>query len=370
MRILAIESSCDESAASVIEGRSDQLKVLSNVVSSQIDIHRQYGGVVPEVAARHHVLNILPVVKEALKKASPPLGKRRDRVGSDLIDAIAVTAGPGLVTSLIVGVETAKALAFAWQKPLVPVNHIEGHIYSAFISQKNAKNKIKFPLIALTVSGGHTMLVLMKDHLQYKTVGQTRDDAAGEAFDKGAKLLNLGYPGGPAIAASAATSVIASPEHGAWQSRDHNISTLSYKKIIFPRPMIHDDNFDFSFSGLKTSLLYQLPKDKNWQEKIPAYADEYQRAIVDVLVAKTIKAAKHFKVKTVLLTGGVSANQALRQSLAAAVADQLSNTVFHTPELAYTTENAAMIASAGYFKFKAGRTISPARFKIDPNWTL
>ena len=199
MIILGIETSCDETAASVVRGSGNRVEVLSNVVSSQIEIHKKYGGVVPEVAAREHVLNILPVVNEALKKAKinppcPPLLK-----GVYKVDAIAVTVGPGLVTSLLVGVETAKTLAYAWRVPAVAINHIEGHVYANFID-----NQPKFPALILTVSGGHTMLVLMSGHGKYKVLGETRDDAAGEAFDKAAQLLGLGYPGGPAIAAEAA----------------------------------------------------------------------------------------------------------------------------------------------------------------------
>ncbi len=344
MKILAIETSCDETAVAIIDGQGDKLKVLSNIVSSQIDIHKKYGGVVPEVAAREHALNIIPVVNEALAEA----GIKPEQAKSKLA-AVAVTAGPGLITSLIVGVETAKALAYAWNLPLVAVNHIAGHIYANWLSNK----KLKFPAIILTVSGGHNLLVLMTDNLKYKIIGDTRDDAAGEAFDKGAKMLNLGYPGGPAIAAAA-----------------EKFSGKVSAKIKFPRPMINSDDFDFSFSGLKTSLLYQLPKDKNWPNRINEYAHEYQQAIIDVLVAKTIKAAKKYQAKTVLLAGGVSANKELRQQMAETVADKLPGVAFGLPDLKYTTDNAAMIASAGYFKFKAKQTINPDKLRANPNWEL
>jgi N6-L-threonylcarbamoyladenine synthase len=340
MKILAIESSCDESAAAIIEDKGGRLSVLSNVVASQIEIHKKYGGVVPEVAARHHTVNILPVIKETLAKAKTKPSE---------LSAIAVTAGPGLITSLFVGVETAKALAYAWKLPLIPVNHIEGHIYANWLSNP----KIKFPAVILTVSGGHNLLVLMKNNLSYKIIGDTRDDAAGEAFDKGAKLLNLGYPGGPVIAAAA-------------NRHSHTKST----DIIFPRPMINDNNFDFSFSGLKTSLLYKLQKDKNWPSKTNEYAYEYQKAIVDVLVKKTIKAGKFHKAQTILLSGGVSANKFLRDSLAEAVKQNLPQTNFFMPELAYTTDNAAMIGAAGCFKFKAGKTISLEKLRANPNLEL
>lgn len=346
MKILAIESSCDETAVAVLEGRGDKLQVLSNVVSSQIDIHRQYGGVVPEVAAREHVLNILPVINEALIKAGLDL-----KTAPKKISAIAVTAGPGLITSLIIGLQSAKALAYAWKLPLVAVNHIEGHVYANWLSNKS----IKFPAIILTVSGGHNLLVLMTDHLKYKIIGETRDDAAGEAFDKAAKLLHLGYPGGPAIAAAAATI--------------NNLGAAS-RQIILPRPMINSKDLDFSFSGLKTALFYQLQKDSNWAKKKSAYAHEFQQACVDVLVGKTIKAGKKYHAPTIMLAGGVSANLVLRQNLAEAVKKHLPHATFHLPQLIYTTDNAAMIASAGYFKFKAGKTADSNKLKANPNWEL
>ena len=354
MKILAIESSCDETAVAVLDGRGDKLRVLSNVVSSQIDIHRQYGGVVPEVAARHHVLNVLPVINEALTKAGLNL-----KTAPKALSAIAVTAGPGLITSLIIGLESAKALAYAWKLPLVAVNHIEGHIYANFINHatSNAQRatQIKFPAIILTVSGGHNLLVLMKGHLDYKIIGETRDDAAGEAFDKAAKLLGLGYPGGPAIADEA-------------QKVTGN--KLTTPQIILPRPMIHSADLDFSFSGLKTALFYQIQKDKDWAKKKPAYAHEFQQACVDVLVSKTIKAGKKYHAPTIMLAGGVSANLVLRKNLAEAIKKNLPHATFHLPELIYTTDNAAMIASAGYFKFKAGQVANPNKLRANPNWDL
>jgi N6-L-threonylcarbamoyladenine synthase len=365
MKILAIESSCDETAVAVLEGvparnasRSEtgggtRLKVLSNVVSSQIDIHRQYGGVVPEVAAREHVLNILPVINESLIKAGLNL-----KTAPKKISAIAVTAGPGLITSLIIGLESAKALAYAWKLPLVAVNHIEGHVYANWLTNK----KIKFPAIILTVSGGHNLLILMTDHLKYKIIGETRDDAAGEAFDKAAKLLHLGYPGGPAIAAEAAR--ISNFEFGILNKK------TSSQPINLPRPMLNSGDLDFSFSGLKTALFYQLQKDPNWAKKKSAYAHEFQQACVDVLVSKTIKAGKKYHAPTIMLAGGVSANLVLRQNLAEAVKKHLPHATFHLPELTYTTDNAAMIASAGYFKFKAGKVADPNKLRANPNWEL
>ncbi|MDP2708869.1 MAG: tRNA (adenosine(37)-N6)-threonylcarbamoyltransferase complex transferase subunit TsaD [bacterium] len=335
MIILGIETSCDETAASVVEGRGDKLKVLSNVVSSQIEIHQKYGGVVPEVAAREHVLNILPVVNEALIKVKK-------------IDAIAVTIGPGLVTSLLVGVETAKTLAYAWNKPVVAVNHIAGHVYANFINSKP-----KFPALILTVSGGHTMLVLMSGHGKYKVLGETRDDAAGEAFDKAAQLLGLGYPGGPIISQLAARS-----------------SQPKQKNIILPRPMINSGDFDFSFSGLKTALLYAIQKDENWQKKIPEYAYEFEQAVAEVLVYKTIKAALKYKVKNIMLSGGVAANRELRRQLAEAVKEKLPGASLNIPELKYCTDNAAMIAAAGYFRAKRKKFINWAKLRVDCNLEL
>ncbi len=339
MYILGIETSCDETAVAILrispQGRPT---VLSNVVSSQIDIHQKYGGVVPEIAAREHVLHIIPVVHESLLKAG---------LKPSQIKAIAVTVGPGLVTSLLSGVETAKALAYVWKKPLVPVNHIEGHIHANFI---DLKKSIKFPAIVLTVSGGHTNLVLLKGHLKYQIVGETRDDAAGEAFDKGAKMMAIGYPGGPIVAKYAASAKASG--------------------INLPRPMINSDGFDFSFSGLKTALLYTLKKDPNWKKQIPEYCFELQEAIVETLVSKTIKAAKKYQVKTVLLSGGVSANKRLREVLQKAVSDKLPGVAFGMPNLAYTTDNAAMIAMAGYYRFQAKKTMAWNKIKMDCNLEL
>lgn len=349
MKILAIESSCDETAAAVIDGKAEQVRVLSNIVSSQIEIHKKYGGVIPELAAREHVLNILPVVNEALLVA----GIKRDEATKKL-DAIAVTAGPGLMTALSVGVESAKSLAQAWKLPLIATNHIAGHIYANWILSEQPKAKLQFPMVILTVSGGHNMLVLMKNHLDYTVIGDTLDDAAGEAFDKGAKMLGLGYPGGPAIAAAAASI------------DNYQLSIIN----TLPRPMITAANFNFSFSGLKTALLYALKKDKAWRKKIPAYAAEYQQAIIDCLVAKTIKAAKKHQVKTVLLAGGVSANKELRRQLAEAVAVKLPGVGFGLPELQYTTDNAAMIASAAYFLAREKHYTPWQKISTNPNLDL
>jgi len=269
MIILGIETSCDETAAAIVQNKSERFEILSSVVSSQVDIHAKTGGIVPEVAAREHIKNILPIIDQALKKASMDYHK---------IDAIAVTAGPGLITSLLVGAETAKVLSYTWNKPLTAINHLAAHIYANFISA-SWRTKIQFPLLALVVSGGHTELVLMKKHLDYQVIGQTRDDAAGEAFDKVAKLLNLGYPGGPIISKLAKDG--------------------DRKAVDLPRPMIKENNFDFSFAGLKTAALYKIQSGKyNLKDKktIADFCASFEQAAIDVLVEKTIKAAKKYNV--------------------------------------------------------------------------
>lgn len=325
MYILGLESSCDESAASIIQfNKNGKFKILSNIISSQINIHKKYGGVVPEIAAREHVINILPVIDESLDRANIDIKK---------ISAIAVTVGPGLITSLITASETAKVFSCLFNIPIIPINHIEGHIYSNLI--KNYK-KIKFPNITLTVSGGHNLLILIKDHLNYKIIGQTLDDAAGEAFDKASKMLGLGYPGGPII------SKIADK---------YLQETKNPQEIILPRPMLTSSNFNFSFSGLKTALLYQLQKDKKWKEKIPQYCYSFQKAVIEVLTKKTIKAAKKYNAKTIALAGGVSANKELKKEFEILIKKELPKVNFIFPPLEYTTDNATMIAMAGVYNF-------------------
>ncbi|MDA3840067.1 MAG: tRNA (adenosine(37)-N6)-threonylcarbamoyltransferase complex transferase subunit TsaD [Patescibacteria group bacterium] len=342
MKILGIESSCDETAAAVVKGTGDSVKVLSNIVSSQIDIHKKYGGVIPEVAAREHVLDILPVVDTALKNA----GINKKTFSKEL-DAIAIATGPGLVSSLMVGIETAKTLSYIFDVPIVNINHIEGHIYANFIDSEN----IEFPAVVLTVSGGHTMLILMKGFNKFETLGETRDDAAGEAFDKAAQLMDIGYPGGPIISQLAETS-----------KEDNTIK--------LPRPMIDSPNFEFSFSGLKTALLYQLQSNSDFKNKIPEYCQEFQQAIIDVLIKKTIKAATKYSAKSILLAGGVSANKELRLQLENSINKKLAETIFFKPKLAYTTDNAAMIASAGYFKARDKIYTKWRDIKVNPNLAL
>lgn len=331
-RILGIESSCDETAAAIVEnGR----KLLSNVVASQVDLHAQYGGVFPEMASRQHVLSIYPVVEKALKDA---------HLGIDDIDAIAVTQGPGLAGSLVVGVNMAKGLAQATGIRLLAVNHLEGHVYASWLYTDDPGNAPEFPILALLVSGGHTELDLITDHLTYHRLGGTMDDAAGEAFDKVARLLELGYPGGPAIQKAAATG---NPE-----------------AIHFPRALL-DNSWDFSFSGLKTAVLRVVNEEKNdprhSKEDIAA---SFQAAVVDVLVTKAIRAVEVTGAKSLLLAGGVSANKALREEVLAK-----SPVPVFIPPLKFCTDNAAMIAAAGYFRYLEDTDGSMA-IDVKPSWKL
>ncbi|OGY43346.1 MAG: tRNA (adenosine(37)-N6)-threonylcarbamoyltransferase complex transferase subunit TsaD [Candidatus Buchananbacteria bacterium RIFCSPHIGHO2_02_FULL_38_8] len=330
MIIFGIETSCDETSAAVVKINRNHFFVLSNVVSSQIKIHQPYGGVVPELAARNHIKNILPVINQALIEA---------KIKPNQVDKIAVTVGPGLITSLLIGVQTAKILAYTWQKPIAGINHMVAHIYANWLNNK----LIKFPAIALIVSGGHTELVLIKNKNNFKKVGQTLDDAAGEAFDKVAQLLNVGYPGGPIISRLA--------ERG-------DINAFN-----FPRPMIEKDNFNFSFSGLKTAVLYtikDLPK-KLSDKQLADLSASFQQAVVETLVAKTIKAAEHFKAKTVILAGGVAANKLLREQLGKKVKGLKRD--FLMPDFSFCTDNAAMIAAAGYFT----KNTPWQKLRVDPN---
>lgn len=335
MRILAIETSCDETAVAVLSGEGEALQLEVSKVRSQIDLHETYGGVVPEVAAREHLQLMMPLLHGAVA----PTGEG--------IDAIAVTAGPGLAPALRVGVETAKALAWAWQKPLVPVCHLEGHIYAPWLTSTAPQ----FPALALIVSGGHTELVLMTDHGKFERLGETLDDAAGEAFDKVAKMLGLGYPGGPKIAQLA--------EQG------------DAKAFDFPRGMLDRDNLVFSFAGLKTSVLYTLRKHEDRLNDAQFKADiaaSFQEAVVDVLVKKTMKAVKQVRPKSVILAGGVAANVALRERL-----DQACKKVgvpLFVPEFKYSMDNAAMIAVAGYFRALKGDTVEPTKLQVDPNMDI
>jgi len=355
MIILGIETSCDETAAAILDiDKKGNYKILSNIISSQIDIHRKYGGIVPEVAARKHVEMMLPVVKESLEKAM---------VSSKEIDLIAVTRGPGLITSLLVGIETAKSLSFAWKKPLLGINHLAGHLYSSELKTGGSKlEAIKFPALCLIVSGGHTELVLMKSYSNYKVIGKTLDDAAGEAFDKTAKLLGLPYPGGPEISRLA----------GKFKVSDSRLP------IELPRPMLNSPDFNFSFSGLKTAVLYLVKKlqPKYGLEKIrPQVAFEVEQAIVDVLVAKTIRAAKKYKIKTITIGGGVSANKKLRELLSYKVGKEIKGAKVLLPEVGLSTDNGLVIALAGYYgriKNLESRIKNDGwkKIEVDPNLEL
>jgi len=334
VRILAIETSCDETAAAVL---SNGNQVLSDVVASQIDLHSKYGGVFPEMASRQHILTIYPVVEEALIQAHLVLSE---------LDAIAVTRGPGLAGSLVVGMNMAKALALGSGLPLVGINHLEGHLYSAWIQSENKPtDQPVFPLIGLIVSGGHSTLILMEDHLKYKILGNTLDDAAGEAFDKVARLLELPYPGGPSIQIAA--------ERG---------NSSAYN---FPRARL-EGSWDFSFSGLKTAVLREVQAIRNSGSTVPFenLAASFQAAVVDVLVEKTFKAAEFFRAQHIIIGGGVSANRALRKAFTEQNSFQI-----HIPPLKYCTDNAAMIAAAAYQHFIHGRSDS-LDIDVLPNWPI
>ncbi len=323
MRILAIETSCDETAAAVIE---DGTKILSNIVASSTAMHEKYGGIVPEVAAREQLKCIIPVMCEALEPLESHetfQATRANEVIKRHIDAIAVTIGPGLIGSLLVGVETAKTLAFVTGKPIIPVNHVLAHMYANFVNGKH----IEFPAISLVVSGGHTELYLMKSVKDLMWLGGTLDDAAGECFDKTARLLGFGHGGGLAIERAALKFKVQSSKF----------------KVKLPRPMM-DESFNFSFSGLKTAVMREWKKYNN-PELASAFAHEIQESITDVLVAKTLRAAKHYGAKSILLSGGVAANLRLREKFNI----QHSSFNIHAPDGALCTDNAVMIGACAFF---------------------
>jgi len=340
MYILAIETSCDDTAAAIVEQTAEGVFVRASVVSSQIALHAPYGGVVPNLAAREHARNIVPVIEAALQSAT---------LNHTAIDLIAVTQGPGLIPALLVGTTTAKTLSFLWHKPLIGIHHIEGHIYANFIRQISLSppenQALVFPLLALVVSGGHTQLMLMRDHFQYEILGETQDDAAGECFDKVARLLGLPYPGGPIVAKRADAFRLQTKQ-----------STIKYppSNIKFPRPMLQSNDFHFSFSGLKTSVLYFLKKheaDLSNEDFINEVCHEFQEAAVDVLVGKTEKALQEYQPCTFVIAGGVSANKRLRERLQVTISQEFPETRFLTPEFQYSLDNAAMIGAAAAFRF-------------------
>ena len=396
MIILAIETSCDETAAAIVKFNKNKAEVLSNIVSSQIKTHRKYGGVVPALASGMHLKNMTPVLKRAFQKAEylintpseiplAPFDKggilKRGISPKLKIDYVAVTKGPGLIPALMVGVSAAKALAYSLNKPLVAVNHLEGHVYANWLTPigeiQNSKFKIQnlilrkpeFPILCLIVSGGHTQLVLMKKDLNYKIIGETVDDAVGEAFDKVAKLLGLSYPGGPLI------EKIAKKGNGS--------------KFNFTRPMINSKNYNFSFSGLKTAVLYEtrkfypaLAEGSNGFSRSSKQCEmngifrqnmaaSFQQAVIDVLISKTIRAAKEYKVKSILLGGGVSANKELQKQLKEIINKKIPNTEYRIPNTKLTTDNALMIAIAAYYNVIGGKNIKDWKsVKADANLRL
>lgn len=342
--ILSIETSCDETGIAVIRGigkaRPD-IHIVANELASQIAIHRKYGGVVPHLAAREHEKNLPIVLRRVLAKA-----KKRG-VRQNNIDIIAVTKGPGLAPALWRGIKFAKDLAQKWNKPLMGIDHMEGHLCANFIAGEmnthlkfKARNSklVQFPALCLTVSGGHTQLVLLKKWTQYELLGETLDDAAGEAFDKVARMLGLAYPGGPHIGKLAAKGDVSA--------------------FPFPRPMIQKKNYNFSFSGLKTAVLYtirDLPKKNLTAKKKRDIAASFQQAVIDVLVAKTIRAAREYNTRTVMLAGGVAANKELRMQMEKAVIVRIPNSSFQLPDPRLCTDNAAMIGAAAYIHLAHGK---------------
>lgn len=358
MLILGIETSCDETSAAIIKANKNSKKVtlLSNVISSSLPMHSVTGGIIPETAAREQVKYIIPVIQKAMKDAG---------VGLDKIDKIAVTYGPGLIGSLLIGVETAKAISYISKIPLIPTNHLIGHIYANFIDTN--QDEVEFPALSLIVSGGHTDLVLIRKHGEIKWLGGTRDDAAGECFDKCARLLGFPYPGGPKIAELAKNG--------------------DPKAFSFPRPMIGSKNFEFSFSGLKAAFLRetqlhfpilrtssdqvsweQITKEKTLSEsdeqKLNDLCASLEEAIVSVLVSKTMKAAKKYKIKSILVGGGVAANQKLRDRLQSSIDKDQSSIKLFVPPRNLCTDNGAMIASAAFF---TGKQISWQKVNADPS---
>jgi N6-L-threonylcarbamoyladenine synthase len=376
MKILAIESSCDETAAAIITEKNNHPVILSNIVSSQIKLHQPYGGVVPEVAARAHIENILPVIDEALSQSGTKI--------SD-IDYLAVTNGPGLIGSLVVGVETVKAISVTTGIPIVSVNHLEGHIYAGFASQfsspnfqfsirsqapssksrmplaeaQNGQTNIKFPILTLLVSGGNTQLILMKDHLKYEVIGQTIDDAAGEAFDKGARLMELGYPGGPIVSQRALKG-----------------DASKYKLPIVdltPQPQRNSDGFldkptaslDFSFSGLKTALLNIIKSHgKLTEQDKNDLCASYQKTIIDILVRNSIRAVHKYQPQTFILAGGVAANKLLREKLGEALTESFPKFSYLIPDISLCGDNAAMIGVAAFYH------IQNTKYKIQDTSTV
>ncbi|MEA3292902.1 MAG: tRNA (adenosine(37)-N6)-threonylcarbamoyltransferase complex transferase subunit TsaD [Patescibacteria group bacterium] len=404
MIILAIETSCDDTCVSVVKtpySKDNMFEVLSNIISSQTEIHKKYGGVYPIMAKREHQQNIVPVLKKSLERAGllktqnikrktqnnsgkfktlEKILEQEKVLGQQLknflekyekpkVDIIAITNGPGLEPCLWVGVNLAKALSYYWNLPIIPINHIEAHILVNWLKpiNKNTKRKnqtfrqIEFPAICLVVSGGHTQLILIKDIGKYKIIGETRDDAAGECFDKTARILGLDYPGGPII------------EKQAKKYRDRVSVDFNKKEIsaVLPRPMIYQKNYDFSFSGLKTAVLYSFKKEPIKIRKKEGYIQkmcyEIEQAIIDVLIAKTIKACKEYNVKTIMLGGGVAANQELGKQFKQTIKKQLPNLKFYVPTPKLCADNAVMVGVTGYCGCLKGKTKIYKNIKANAN---
>lgn len=326
--VLAIETSCDETSVAIVCQNESGVHVQSNIVSSQVQLHAKWGGVVPSLAAREHVTNIIPVIKQAFLET---------HILPEHIDCIAVTNRPGLIPALLIGTMTAKTLSWLWEKPLIGIHHIEGHIYANAIGNGN----IVFPALALVVSGGHTQIVLMRNHVTYEIIGETQDDAAGEAFDKVARLLGLEYPGGPAV----------SREAKKYREQTPQIQ----RGIVLPRPMIQSKNYHFSFSGLKTAVLTVVKKTPPdaLPQIIPEICHEFQQAVIDVLAEKTVRATQEFSPQTILLAGGVSANTELRIQLGERIHKEFPDRIFLIPSLEHSVDNAAMIGAAACFRWKS-----------------
>lgn len=382
MRILGIETSCDETAICIIDadgafGVGFRFNILGNALLSQIETHAPYGGVFPNLAKREHEKNLVPLLEKALHEANilqqgftllsgiekileretellRHLSEFLQKFGKPEIDVIAVTHGPGLEPALWVGVNFAKALAAAWQIPIVPVNHMEGHVVLAAVEDEHLA-KFKFPLLSLLISGGHTELILSKEWMQYQLIGQTRDDAVGEAFDKVARLLGLPYPGGPEISRLATAA------------REQNLP----RTIELPRPMIDSDDYDFSFSGLKTAVRKVVEAHEPLSDTIKMeIAREFEDAAADVLVAKTIRAIEEFGAQTVLVGGGVSANDHIRTQLASSIKDYGYGTKLLIPPPELATDNALMIALAGYFRVLKKEFAEPDTIRANGNLKL
>ncbi len=393
MRILAIETSCDETAISVVEAtgglKNPKFKILGNTVASQVELHAEYGGVFPAMAKREHIKNLPIVLAKTLKKAGirTPSGSplSTGRKNAKKIDLISVTSGPGLEPALWTGIVFAKELAEKWNVPLVPVNHMEGHIFSVFGKGKGTFTipKIKFPALSLLVSGGHTELVLVKDWMKYKMLGSTRDDAAGEAFDKVARMLDLKYPGGPEISRLAALSRSergSMPDRRSAQAGEPSKANFQQKimraerghlpseLVTLPRPMIYTKDYDFSFSGLKTAVLYFIRDNGKPNEKMKMeIAREFEDAVVEVLVAKTLRAAAQYKVQNIIVGGGVSANKRLKEILEQKAKESKIPIYFPAREL--STDNSLMIAIAGYLR-SFGKIKNPKLIKARGNLGL